>query len=72
MQCKIVPLTHQYLLFYLLTNEIVDKYMPIHMSLTNTLQRRLSYPACLIGVQPKRKGNDDFDIVECRPTCRSG
>ena len=44
---------------------------PIPFLQVNTLQHLLPYPACLIGIQPKRKGNDYFDIVECCPTCRS-
>lgn len=36
----------------------------------NTLQHLLSYPARFIGVQPKRKSNDHFKIVECSPTFR--
>ncbi len=42
----------------------------ILFSLANTIQHLLSYHACFIGIQPKRKSNDHFEIVECSPTCR--
>ena len=29
-----------------------------------------AYPACLIGVQAKRKCNNHLKLVKCRPTCR--
>ena len=42
----------------------------ILFSLAQTLQYLLPYPACLIGIQTKRKSNDHFEIVECCPTFR--
>ena len=36
----------------------------------NTLQYLLPYPASLVCVQPKRKGNNRFKIVVCSPTFR--
>ena len=40
--------------------------------MTKTLQHLLPYSARLIGVQPECKSNDQFKIIVCRPTCRSG
>lgn len=42
--------------------------MHILFLLQNTLQYLLHYPACFIGIKPKRKSNDHFKVVECSPT----
>ena len=39
-------------------------------SLVQTFQNLLPYPACLVGVYPKRKSNNHFKMIACNPTYR--
>ncbi|MBR6659383.1 MAG: hypothetical protein IKL19_04845 [Paludibacteraceae bacterium] len=47
-----------------------EKIDSILFSLVQTFQYLLPYPARFIGVQPKRKCNDHFKVIECCPTFR--